>query len=157
MNTSRLHYFALLGVALFLFGCTYEAPVTEKPTAKINERLIGDWTEAGKPDAHMVVCKLNDSEYIVSYDGVFHAWHSDFEGMHFISVQNIAPLKETERKFAFVVFELQDNDKKFIIRTVNQKVIPDTLHTTAEIQEALKRNLKDPHLFNEDAGIFVRK
>jgi hypothetical protein len=161
MSRANLSYFTLLAAALLLSACIYEAPITEKPTGKIDDRLVGDWTEEGTPDSHLIVCKLNDSEYIVSYEGVFHAWPSDFAGTHFVSVQNIAPMKESDRKydrkFQFVVPELQENGKKLVIRTVNSKVIPETLHTTAEIQQAIKTHIKDPQFFNDEPGVFVRK
>ena len=144
---------------MLLSGCIYQAPITEKPTGKIDGRLVGDWIakdESGKEE-HMAVTKLNDSEYIVNYGGaVFHAFESDVNGTRFVSAQNISPLKDSERLYAFLTYELQDDGKKLVLRTVNQSVISEKLQTTAEIQKAIADNLKNPDLFNKDSAIFLK-
>jgi hypothetical protein len=151
--------FVLIAAALLLSGCIYQAPITEKPTGRIDERLIGDWVskdDQGKEE-HMVVVKLNDSEYIVNYGGgVFHAYESDVNGTRFVSAQNISAVKDSERLYVFVSYELQDDGKKMVLRTVNQNVISDKLQTSAEIQKAIEANLKNPGLFNKDAGVFTK-
>jgi hypothetical protein len=160
VNCSKQGFRLLLpAAALFLSGCIYQAPITEKPTGRIDERLIGDWVskdEQGKEE-RMAVVKLNDSEYIVNYGGaIFRAFESDVNGSKFVSAQNISPLKDSERLWAFVTYELQDDGKKLVLRSVNHDIISDKLKTSAEIQTAIGDNLKNPDLFNKDAGIFTK-
>lgn len=151
--------FALIVAAVLLSGCIYQAPITEKPTGRIDERLIGDWVskdDQGKEE-HMVVVKLDDSNYIVNYGGgTFRAFESDVNGTRLVSAQNISPVKDSERLYAFVTYELQDDGKKLVLRTVNQSVISDKLKTSAEIQKAIGANLKNPDLFNKDASVFTK-
>jgi hypothetical protein len=156
MNCQQLPRLVFLAAVLFLAACTFEAPITEKPTGKIDERLLGDWLEKDTTDKHLIVSKWDDSQYAVQYGGLYRAFHSDFGGVHFVSVQNIESPKDTERKFAFITYELQDDGKKLVLRSVNNKVISDKLRTTAEIQTAIQANLKNPQLINEEPGIYTK-
>ena len=64
-------------------------PITPSPTQKVQERLLGDWTSADGKEK-MKVRKLDDSVYIVYYDGdLFRAYHSDVAETAFASVQDL--------------------------------------------------------------------
>ena len=69
-----------IAVCLCILGfraCEYDVPITPSPTQKVQERLLGDWTSADGKEK-MKVRKLDDSVYIVYYDGdLFRAYHSD--------------------------------------------------------------------------------
>ena len=150
---------ALLVITLLLAACTYEAPLTEKPTGKIDERLLGDWLENdAKPDEkgkHLIVVKWSGSEYLVQYGGPFRAFHSDFGGIHFISVQSIVSPKDADREFLFVTYELQNDGKKLVLRAVSDKIVSSKLKTTVEIQKAVSENLKNPQLLGEQ-GVYTK-
>ena len=75
-------------VCCFAFsGCVYEVPITSKPTRKLDERLLGNWTSKDGKNK-MKVVRLDDSNYIVSYNGdLFRAYHSDVAKTPFVSVQ----------------------------------------------------------------------
>lgn len=154
----RTHVKCLLAATLVLLtGCVYEAPLTDKPTAKIDDRLLGDWVESDNKDHHMYVAKLSDSEYVVAYsETIFRVCHSDFAGLHIVSAQNIGPLDAGKGKYSLESWELQDDGKKLVLRTINNKVVAETLKTTADIQKAITDNLKNPDLFNPEAGTFLR-
>jgi len=69
----------------------------------------------------MKVRKLDDSVYIVYYDGdLFRAYHSDIGETPFASVQD---LNSNDRKYAYVVWKLSDDGKHLSLRSVN-KLIP---------------------------------
>jgi hypothetical protein len=148
-------FIAVLG-ALVLSGCIYDAPITEKPTGKIDERLLGDWVEKDDSTRHLLVCKLNEKEYVIHYAGMFRAFFSDVDGKRFVNLQNIEPAEDAKRKYAFAAYELK-NAGTLVVRTVNTEVILENLHSSAEIAASIGRNLKNPKLFNEDAGVFVRE
>ena len=69
---------------------------------------------------------------------------------------NISPLKASERKYVFLTWKLRADGQKLIMRTVNQTVISDKLHTSTEILKAIKANLKNPDLFNKEEGVFTK-
>ena len=151
-----------LGLLLFLAfacGCDYEAPLTAKPTGKIDPQLLGNWIgqDTGSfPETNLKIRKLDDSNYLISYGGFYRAYHSDLGDIHFVSIQNIEPVPDKERKYILATYELKDNGDTLIVRTINDKVIPNTLKTSAELEKAIRANLKNPDLFKKDPGVFNR-
>jgi len=102
-------------------ACEYEVPITPSPTQKVQERLLGDWTSTDGKEK-MKVRKLDDSVYIVYYDGdLFRAYHSDIAETLFASVQD---LNSNDRKYAYTVWKLSDDGNHLSLRNVNRKVIP---------------------------------
>ncbi|HEY2124711.1 MAG TPA: hypothetical protein VGG94_04525 [Chthoniobacterales bacterium] len=147
---------AVILLAVFAGGCVYEAPLTAKPTRKIDERLLGDWVEDQAKGKDLKIRKLDDSHYVIFYDEFYKAHHSDIGEEHFVSIQQIDPVSEKDRKYTFATYELKDDGKTLVVRTVNDKTIPDTLKTSAALEKAVRANLKNPDLLNKDGGTFVR-
>ena len=136
-------------VCLLFSSCIYEAPITEKPTRKVDEKLIGTWigkSEKNDETVKMKVVKLDDSTYIVDFDNhLYRAWHSDVAGMPFFSVQD---LEENEKQFSYSSWKLND-DGRLVGRSVSDKLVPDEAKTSKEVQQLLEKNSKNPALFNE--------
>jgi len=128
-------------------ACEYEAPITSSPTRKVQERLLGNWiSQDGKE--HMRVRRLDDSIYVVYYDGdLFRAYHSDVAEMPFVSVQDI---NSNDRKYAYVVWKLSDDGKRLTLRNVKSDVIPKEQKDSARIAELLNENAKNPDLLGEE-------
>lgn len=129
-----------------LSGCVYEVPITSHPTRKVDERLLGNWTS--KDGKHkMKVVKLDDSNYIVSYDGdLFRAHHSDIAETPFVSVQILDSAKP---KYAYHAWKLSD-DGTLLGRLVSDEIIPDETKDSASVQRLLKENLQNPALFKDE-------
>ena len=112
----------------------------------MQERLLGDWTSADGKEK-MKVRKLDDSIYIVYYDGdLFRAYHSDVAETPFASVQD---LNSNDRTYAYVVWKLSDDGKHLNLRNVNRKVIPKESRDSATIAALLTKNARNPELFGE--------
>ena len=127
-------------------SCEYEVPITPSPTQKVQERLLGDWTSTDGKEK-MKVRKLDDSVYIVYYDGdLFRAYHSDVAETPFASVQD---LNSNDRKYAYVVWKLSDDGKHLNLRNVNRKVIPKESRDSATVAALLTKNARNPELFGE--------
>ena len=134
-------------VCCFAFsGCEYEVPITSKPTRKVDERLLGNWTSKdGKNKMKMV--RLDDSSYIVSYNGdLFRAYHSDVAKNPFVSVQI---LDSPKPKYAYHTWKLSD-DGALHGRLVSDKVIPDETKNSESVQKLLEKNLQNPKLFEDE-------
>ena len=130
-----------------LAGCEYEVPLTAKPTRKVDERLLGDWTSKDGKEK-MKVRRLDDFIYVVSYDEVlYRAFHSDFAKTAFVSVQDI---DSPERKYAFLTWKLSDDGKRLGLRVVNSKVIPNENKDSETIQKLLEKNLQNPELLRDE-------
>jgi hypothetical protein len=137
-----------------LSGCEYEVPLTAKPTRKVDERLLGDWTSKDGKEK-MKVRRLDDSIYIVYYDGdLFRAFHSDVAKTSFVSVQDI---DSADRKYAYLTWKLSDDGKQLGLRVVNNKVIPKENKDSESIQKLLEKNLKNPELLGDEAQFTKEK
>ena len=95
----------------------------------------------------MKVRKLDDSVYIVYYDGdLFRAYHSDIGETPFASVQD---LNSNDRKYAYVVWKLSDDGKHLSLPSVN-KLIPKETKDSATVAALLTKNARNPELFGEE-------
>ena len=144
----RIMPLALCATALVIGGCTYDEPITTKPTRKVEPGLIGDWTSTGEHKEHMRVRQLDDRTYVLTYDGdLYRAYHSDVAGLALVSVQSLQP---EQRKYAYLTWKLAADGKTLALRVVNEKVVPENLKTSAAVQKRLKKNAANPDLFEEE-------
>lgn len=143
----RLPFGLAVGLCILAFSaCEYEVPITSSPTRKVDKRLLGDWTSLDGKE-QMKVRQLDDTIYIIYYDGdLFRAYHSDVAETPFVSVQDI---NSADRKYAYVVWKLSDDDKGLRLRSVNSKVIPKENKDSARVVWLLKNNLQNPELLGE--------
>lgn len=150
MTSSNLIFRRLvLGVfvCLCIGACEYEVPITSSPTRKVQEPLLGNWVSLDGKE-NMKVRRLDDSTYIVYYDGdLFRAYHSDVAETPFASVQD---LNSNDRKYACVVWKLSDGDQHLSLRNVNRKVIPKENRDSATVSALLAKNVRNPELFGEE-------
>jgi hypothetical protein len=128
-------------------ACQYEAPITSSPTRKVQDQLLGNWiSDDGKEN--MRVRRLDDSTYVVYYDGdLFRVHHSDLAEMSFASVQD---LNSNDRKYAYVVWKLSDDGKRLTLESINNKIIPKETTDSAAVAALLTKNARNPELFGEE-------
>jgi hypothetical protein len=142
----------ILGVAAGLCisafsACEYDVPITPNPTRKVQEQLLGNWVSLDGKE-NMRVRRLDDSTYIVYYDGdLFRAYHSDLAETPFASVQD---LNSNDRKYAYIIWKLSDDAKRLRLRSINDKVIPKETRDPATLAALLTRNARNPELFGEE-------
>ena len=141
-------------VLLALGACQYSVPITQRPTRQVDTRLLGDWVSTDGRQS-IKIRKLEQSTYIVSYNGVlFQAFHSDFSGISFLSVQE---LETSDRSYSYLAYRLSEDGTKMYLRLVNDEVVPRGTKDVSSIQRILKSNLQNPALFrNEDGFTKVR-
>jgi hypothetical protein len=75
------------------------------------------------------------------------AYRSDVAEMPFASVQD---LNSNDRKYAYVVWKLSDDDKRLTVRSINNKVIPKETRDSATVVALLTKNARNPELFGEE-------
>lgn len=132
----------------------YEVPITSGPTRKVDQRLLGDWMSKDGSDK-MKVRKLDDSVYIVSYNGdLYRAFHSDVGKTPFISVQDI---DSAYRKYAYLGYKLSDDGKRLDLLVVSDKVVPKTTKDSASVRKLLKKTLQHSELFDDKAQFAKEK
>jgi hypothetical protein len=151
MSSSNLAWLRGFGVAICLcilaFGaCQYEVPITQSPTRKVQEQLLGNWVSLDGKE-NMRVRRLDDSTYVVYYDGdLFRAYHSDVGETPFATVQD---LNSDDRKYAYVIWKLSDDGKSLRLRNVSDKVISKETKDSAKVVALLTKNAGNPELFGE--------
>jgi hypothetical protein len=144
----RIVFGVAVGLCISAFSaCEYEVPITPSPTRKVQEQLLGNWvSQDGKEN--MRVRRLDDSTYIVYYDGdLFRAYHSDLAETPFASVQD---LNSNDRKYAYIIWKLSDDGKSLSLRSINDKVIPKETRDSAAVAALLTKNARNPELFGEE-------
>ena len=143
--------------ALFLAGCNYDVALTEKPTRKVDARLLGDWIAVDKDSAKeeaMHVRALDDSTYVVAFDNdIYRAFHTDFAGTGFISVQD---LNASNRLYLYLTAEFSADSSQLTLRTVSNKVVPDSTKGRPALQKLIQANLANLKLYG-DPLVFNRK
>jgi hypothetical protein len=132
---------------LWFVGCQYEVPITASPTRKVEQALLGDWTSLDGKE-NMKVRRLDDSVYVVYYDGdLFRAYHSDVGETPFATVQD---LNSSDRKYAYVSWKLSDDGKSLRLRNVNDKIITKETKDSPTLVALLTKNARNPELFGEE-------
>jgi len=143
-----------VAVCLCVGACEYEVPITSSPTRKVQEQLLGNWVSLDGKE-NMRVRRLDDSTYVVYYDGdLFRAYHSDVGEMPLVSVQD---LNSNDRKYAYVVWKLSSDGKGLTLRNVNNKVIPKETKDSAAVAALLTKNARNPELFGEEIEFHKEK
>jgi hypothetical protein len=145
----------LLGlIGLLLAGCNYDVALTAKATRQVDERLLGVWIGGDDGKDPMTVRRLDDSTYVVAMDGdIYRAFHSDFAGTGFISVQD---LNADNRLYLYLTAALSADGNQLTLRTVSTKVVPEETKGRAALQKLIKANLANPKLYG-DPLVFQRK
>lgn len=142
-----------MAAVLLLAGCNYELPLTAKPTRNIDARLLGVWLGGDEGKDTMVVRSLDDSTYVVAMDDdLYRAFHSDFAGTAFLSVQEL----NHDRLYLYLIAMLSTDGNQLTLRTVSTKAVPEATKSRAALQKLIKANLANPQLLGEPL-VFMRK
>jgi hypothetical protein len=141
---------------LLLAACNFDFPLTAKATRPVDTRLIGNWSSAepdGKRVEHMNVRQLDDSTYIVAYEGdIYRAYHSDWAGLPLLSVQDLNPAPD---KYLYMHWQLSADGTELRLKTMDPHSLPKTAQDQAAVAQYIKDHAGDPNLFGEEA-IFHR-
>jgi hypothetical protein len=149
----RKIFVVLVCLCILAFNaCEYEVPITSSATRKVQEQLVGNWASLDGKE-NMRVRRLDDSTYVVYYDSdLFRAYHSDVAETPFASIQD---LNSNDRKYAYVVWKLEDDGQRLSLRNVSSKVIPKETRDSATVAALLTKNARNADLFGEE--IVLRK
>ena len=146
----------VLAIGWLFFGCEYEVPITEQPTRKIDEKLVGDWViKDGEKEEVMKVAKLDDSTYIVFYDDrLYRAYHSDVGKTQLVSVQTI---DSEERKYSYIAWKLSPDGKSLGLQIVNDEIIPDATKDSATLRDTFAKEFAEPQTFQTGSKVQPRE
>ncbi|MBI2813638.1 MAG: hypothetical protein HYX71_05095 [Opitutae bacterium] len=143
----------LVATALLLVGCNYDVPLTARPTRNVDARLLGVWLGGDDGKGTLVVRQLDEGTYVVAMDhDLYTAFHSDFAGTAFLSVQEL----NHDRLHTYLTATLSADGRQLTVRTVSTKVVPESTKGRAALQKLISANLANPALYGEPA-VFTRK
>ena len=152
MKTKHPLAWLLIAGCLLFAGCNYDVPLTEKPTRKVDARLLGEWVSFDKNEQkleQMTVRKLDDSTYVVAMDkDIYRVFHSDFADTAFVSAQDLQS-GEGYGKYAYYVWSLSADGKELTIKGVRTEVVPEDTKGREAFQKLIKDNLANPKLYGE--------
>lgn len=155
---TRVFSVPLAALLLGLTACNYDFPITEMPTQKIEPRLLGDWVAPDPDDGKEVslhVRQFDDSTYVIALDNdLYRAFHTDFAGTAFVSVQNLQS-GSLGRKYIYFRWQLSADGAQLTLQSISSRVVPGDTPDRAAIQSLIKANLTNPKLYN-DALTFAR-
>lgn len=149
---TRVPSLALLAAALLsLTACTYDFPLTDRPTRDIDPRLPGDWvaTDEDGKEVSLHVRQYDDSTYVIALDNdLYRAFHTDFAGIAFVSVQNLQS-GSLGRKYTYFCWQLSADGAQLTLQSINTEIVPEDTPDRAALQALIKANLTNPKLYNE--------
>jgi hypothetical protein len=138
---------------LLLSGCDFDFPLTAQPTRAVDQRLIGNWRSREDKEhksEQMNVRKLDDSTYIVSYEGdLYRAHHSDLGGLALLSVQDLNPAPGS---YLYMQYQLSADGTHLVLKPVSAKFVPATAKDHAAVAKFIRENAGNPKLYGEDCA-----
>ncbi|HVT74000.1 MAG TPA: hypothetical protein VHD61_12770 [Lacunisphaera sp.] len=159
MNTRVLASALFVAGLLGLAACNYDFPLTEKPTQKVDPRLLGDWVSIDQDEQkleQLSIRQLDDHAYVVAMEGdLYRVTHSDFADTAFVSVQDLQP-GDLHGKYAYYAWTLSADGHQLTIKGVRTKLVPEDTKDAAAAQKLIRDNLANPALFGE-AIVFTPK
>lgn len=112
--------FLFLIPALFLIGCyESEVPLSETPSLKVDNRLIGSWIsipgDSNEKTIELLLHKFNENEYLAAwkegdYDEVVLArgFTTRIKNINIINLQGIESIEANKRTFIFIKYGFND-------------------------------------------------
>lgn len=148
-----------MGAVLFLCGCEYETPLTEKHTTPIDPTALGLWEtvleNSDEEKERMMILKFSSTEYIIHYPVrenamYFRAYPIKVGGVSCVQLQaigsNEGPPDQGE-KGLYHVASYQLSDVKLEIKLLNEKLVDDELKKSAELTRAFLEHKENKNLF----------
>jgi hypothetical protein len=164
---TRLPAFALLLLAVFLSGCSFDQPLTDKPSSDINTWLLGVWEykdEKGRT-YRAAVMPLTDDRYTVWFrhlgkkksetkEWQFEAWPSRVGDSTFLTLRcDQSDGDVPVGGHVFVHTQVLDQ-RQVIVRPLQIDAGPES--TSYEIRRDVRRKLKERSLLPQQGSTWTR-
>ncbi len=131
---------------LLLAGCSFDVPLTEKPTREIDPSLLGSWFSLANGES-LDVYKLADDQYLVMDDGApYVCTHSDLSGVSFISCKAIGNT-DHYGKYAYIAYKT-DADTLVLMALNDSLTLGDK--SSDEIRSIVAKAAEDGTALNPD-------
>lgn len=147
MKTLRTHrWFRALPLLLLLLlapGCEFEAPLSSRPEAPVDDRLLGRWVA---PEGWAKVTRYDAENYILVYNGtVFRAWHSRVAGQDFLTLRNL----EGDAPRHHFLHCRRVSDRRIDVSFVREELVPRQERDPEVLRRAVAAGWGQPDLLGQ--------
>lgn len=153
-----------LPLALLLTGCPYTGEITidDKPSVKIDERLIGSWEQkSSSSDYAYNVTKKDDFTYQFVKENTksgdkqtYNAFVSDIDGVKFL---NLWEINEYSTKPTYYYYKLVI-EKDYLIKMLSvTENIDEKFENPAQMKEFFKKNMNLSFFFDKTEEVYIKK
>jgi uncharacterized phage-like protein YoqJ len=152
---------SVLAFIIILFsGCPYSAEVAiDKPSIKIDEKLLGQWEEKTSTDYTYTVTKLDDKTYNIDKKSAssgdvtnYNAFLSDISGTRFMNVYEPGGESKT---YYFYKVEVTASGSKTTLIPVTEN-IDEKFTTSAELKDFFEKNMINSYFFAKEEDVYTR-
>jgi hypothetical protein len=143
-----------LCISVLFAGC-FEAPLSEKPTQKIDQRLIGIWKAPGESDKVIVDAWDNEYYVISSDDNLYRAFHSHIGKNQFLTVEVLSGSRS--EKYAYFAWSLSEDGKRLTTKAVSNTLFPKKLKSASEARKIVEENIGRIELYEKETGTLEKQ
>ena len=144
---------------LFVAACDYKIALVQKPSIKIDKKLIGVWersNDQGKIEK-LLILPLNEYEYLISFPA--ESKNSMFAKACFFKCSgktlvqlcwlgtSKGVISNDGRDFQYAVYTIKNNQLRASL--LNTAVVNKNIASDSELVNAIKKNINDPKLFKK--------
>lgn len=162
MNARGMQVF-LVGAALFLSGCRYEAPLTLEHSLPIDTSVLGLWQPAGEGSdrpggtERLLVLQYSETEYLIHYSAekdplYFRGYPIRIGDVPCVQLQLIGIGNQpvgSGRKDLFHVAAYTLRNGLLVVSTLNGNVVSDSLKDSGALAQAFVKHKDNRNLFTD--------
>lgn len=152
----------LLFFGLLLFsGCPYSSEVAiDEPSVMIDERILGKWESKNSQDYLYTIAKIDKNNYSIekrktASDEVtlYRAFLSVLDSTRFLNIYE--DLNVNEKTYYFYKFEVSSSVSRITLTPVTEN-IDEQFHSSKELKEFFKKNMKNSYFFDKNEEVYIR-
>lgn len=164
------NFIFLLVVLVLLQSCIdlgiyiSDVPLSSSDTEAVDIRLIGNWEKPSEKDKGtgmetIEFILFNENEYVVrSGEGadntLIRAFITRISGILFLNFQD---LSETNWQYVFCKYSINEKNELILNFMDDSLFDTDKPETSKKLRKFIKKNLKNPDLFNKEMNISLKK
>jgi len=143
LRAGRLFRALPLLLLVLATGCEFEAPLSPRPEAPVDDRLLGRWVA---PEGWAKVTRYDAENYILVYNGtVFRAWHSRVAGQDFLTLRN---LEGAAPRHHFLHCR-RVSDRRIDVSFVREELVPRHERDSEALRRAVAAGWGQPDLLGQ--------
>lgn len=150
-----IYSLSLFSLCILFIGCPYESTVPiDKPSVKINPKLLGSWKGIENKGEEYKVTKKDEFTYQIEYSKtkentvqIFLAYTSIINGVPFL---NLWENKENEIHHGYSLYKLEiKSDDRVTLFEVTENV-DERFSSSTDLKKFIAANMRNSYFFGKD-------